>query len=139
MELKDQFKKLVEEIQVKNNLTGKALAERLGYDRAYFSSLLGSRADQVTGEHIKALKLHFPELENPTTTPADIEEVKESGRNELLEKAIFNLSEAELINAKNMERLTKLLERKWDMVGMELPDPGTEGTVTMQPNEKAAQ
>lgn len=69
----------------------------------------------------------------------------EPAKTELLEQAIYNMSKAQIINAeaellreKNMERVTKLLERKWDMVGMELPDPGTEGTVTMKPNKKAA-
>lgn len=41
------------------------IAKVLGYDRAYFSTLLGHRSN-VTDGHIKILKLHFPFLEEKT-------------------------------------------------------------------------
>lgn len=83
-------------------------------------------------------KFDFSNSVPNTSNLKPVKEETDPAKKEALEQAILNLSEAELINAKNMERLTLLLERKWDMVGMELPDKGDEGTVTMKPNKKAA-
>jgi hypothetical protein len=48
------------------------IANVLGYDRAYFSTLLGSRSN-VNQDHIKLLKLHFPFLEEKTIERTDRE------------------------------------------------------------------
>jgi transcriptional regulator with XRE-family HTH domain len=60
------------------------------------------------------------------------------GNKEPLERAIENLTEADLINARNIERLISLLEHKISM-GMELPEPGQAGTIPIEREKKKSQ
>jgi transcriptional regulator with XRE-family HTH domain len=66
-----------------------------------------------------------------------LEDIPNSSMNENLplERAIQNLTEADLINAKNIERLINLLEFK--MTGISLPTPGQEGTIPIEGKKKA--
>lgn len=60
------------------------------------------------------------------------------GSKEPLERAIENLTEADLINARNIERLISLLEYK-TYTGMELPEPGQQGTIPIEKEKKKSQ
>lgn len=61
---KEELKKLVQELKDhgKENgtkITNEFIAEAMGYNRSYFSQLLGEKG-VVTEDHIKDFKLHFP-------------------------------------------------------------------------------
>lgn len=58
---------IVKQRRIKEGLPSRYedIANILGYDRAYFSILRDQRSN-VTEEHIKQLKLHFPFLEEKT-------------------------------------------------------------------------
>ena len=96
MNIKKAYKELVE--TTKKHLLEQGLPARnediakvLGYTRSYFSTLLGKKGN-VTEEHIRAFKLHFPAvLENPT-------------------KQIDKPSQA--IQANHKEKYDELLERR---------------------------
>src|SRR5688572_30066630 len=66
MDLKDQFRNIVEQIKTSirrengKPLRNEDIAARLGYERSYFSSLLGTRGE-VTVDHIKLIQLEFSE------------------------------------------------------------------------------
>lgn len=76
MDTKEEYKKLLE--IVKKQLKGSGMqsrnedvAEILGYNRTYFSTLIGKEGN-ITKGHIKELKLHFPFLlENQTNSDLD--------------------------------------------------------------------
>lgn len=65
---------IVKERRTKEGLPARHedIAKILGYDRAYFSTLLGKRSN-VNEEHIKLLKLHFSFLEEKTIHRTDRE------------------------------------------------------------------
>jgi hypothetical protein len=73
MNLKKEYNSLVESIKKEMKLRGESarnedIANMLGYNRSYFSSLLGTGA-KVTQNHIDVLKMYSKEmLANPTST-----------------------------------------------------------------------
>jgi hypothetical protein len=95
MTLKEEYKKLVDRLKENakkqdKKLSNEEIATSLGYERSYFSTLLGSRGN-VTEDHLKTLKLHFPELLGNTTKTTKViplnnaEEDWQSKYNKLLE------------------------------------------------------
>jgi transcriptional regulator with XRE-family HTH domain len=126
-----EINELINEIQERTGLTQNAIAKRIGYSRSYISQAKNKESEKL----FTALKNGFRnELENITLSKngseVGISTNKALGKvgistNEPLEKAIQNLSEADLINARNIERLINLLELKMGK-GIQMTEgPGT--------------
>jgi hypothetical protein len=136
MKFKEEYRKLFNSVKEHRRAQGlpsknEDIAKVLGYNRSYFSNLLGARGI-VTEEHIKDMKLHFPFLLGNVT-----KEVPEE--REPLETAIENLSESKLIDSKNIARLITLLEMK---LGVQpdlsmFPKEGTPATENLRKKKTA--
>jgi hypothetical protein len=69
LSLKTKYRELVTSLKEHakskgSRMTNEDIASFLGYDRSYFSSLVGERG-KVTEQHIKDFMLHFPTLGSP--------------------------------------------------------------------------
>jgi hypothetical protein len=78
--LKQRYRELVKELKAYGKkkgttITNEFIGEALGYERSYFSTLLGDRG-KVTEKHIKDLLLHFPTLNGKEKEP-EIQQAKE--------------------------------------------------------------
>lgn len=81
MEFKEEYKSVLATIKSKLKSAGKPsrnedIAQVLGYNRSYFSYLIGSSGN-ITEEHLKYLKLNFKELLENTTISNKLNEKDE--------------------------------------------------------------
>lgn len=118
-------------------ITNEFIAEALGYNRSYFSQLLGEKG-VVTADHIKYFKLHFPTVKEPEEKTLVLQEPVSEYKLSL-EKSIENLTENELRTTAIIERMLSLLEKQYS--GLPMAPKGTAHTETMNPrkNKKPAQ
>lgn len=160
MDFKTEYKRLIEivrEKREKNNIStrNEDFASMLGYNRSYFSTLLGEKG-KVTAEHIKILVFHFDWLkkymskqilnaiQNVGDSNTQLDEGNSSDLDALptlnqqyLEKSIENLTQNELRTTAIIERLVTLLENKFGSAyDPSLPRKGEPGTETG--NKKAS-
>lgn len=132
---------LIDRIKAKTNMNQEQIAKEIGYNRSYLSQAKKTDSEKL----YTALYSRFKdELENITSTQQKedseyMEELRSKKDKEPLEQAILNLSEADLRNAKNIERLIGLLEAKMNIPALDptLAYPGKPGTSL--PKKKQAQ
>jgi hypothetical protein len=133
---KQQYRQLVADLKEMaktkgSRMTNEDIASFLGYDRSYFSSLLGERG-KVTEQHIKELKLHFPTLEGagytqPDSPPSQVQEPDVSAkyirlleRNQKLEEKLDALTASLNSMPDNMGLLTDLILKGQESVAQKV-------------------
>jgi hypothetical protein len=126
MNFKEEYLTLIESLKKQQKekgqiLTNTAIATALGYNRSYFSQLIGEKG-VVTEQHLTDLKLRYPEmLGNITPKP-----IGQDVFLELLLKAVNNTSVLVESNKQLVDtnaRQTRMLETK---TGVSQPSPGAE-------------
>ena len=87
------------------------------------------------GDFIADAQLQGSHNEANSTDPVNVI-LKVAEGNKVLYEANRDLAEANLILARNNERLVAMLEKRGVSKGIELDEPGTKGTETKLPNSK---
>jgi hypothetical protein len=122
---KQQYRQLVADLKEMaktkgSRMTNEDIASFLGYDRSYFSSLLGERG-KVTEQHIKELKLHFPTLEGagytqPDSPPSQVQEPDVQTKYVRLLESNQKLEEKFTMLASNLAELPRNLTSLTDLI-----------------------
>lgn len=114
MELKERYKILLESFKVLRKgrnlpIRNEDIAMVLGYNRSYFSSLLGKNG-VITEEHLRDLNMHIQMLGNVTRgTSEPLYDTKESVLR-MLDKSLDANTRHAAANEKNADNLTRLVE-----------------------------
>lgn len=118
MNHKKEYRKLVETVKTKLAEQGKPcrnedVAKALGYNRSYFSQLLGE-SGVITDDHIKRFKLQFNSLLDNITSIGDAptESANVLTIIDKLATSMQKLADSRLIDSRTMEELVTMLKHE---------------------------
>lgn len=134
MDFKEEYRNLLETVKNGRKKAGlparnQDIAEILGYNRSYLSALIGEDG-KVTADHLKDIRLHFPEmLGNITPIQNNAAMSLETTDNSTLLRILDNLSAAHKEISESNNKLAdneKLILMKMPTVGSHGDNPSNE-------------